>query len=159
MKAVVNKYVGDKKGKKLYTCFVDFQKAFDSVWHDGLFRKLENKDINGNFLKLIKSIYNNTKCAVKINNKTTNFFNYEQGVQHGNPLSPLIFNLEINDIFEVLKNYSLLTLNGQQDFNALMYADDVIIMSTTQEGLQKSLNALNDYCQQWKLNVNHNNGN
>ena len=29
--------------------------------------------------------YNNTKCAVKINNKTTNFFNYEQGVQPGNP--------------------------------------------------------------------------
>ena len=122
LKAVLNKYVGDKKGKKVYICFVDFQKAFDSVWHDGLFRKLENKCINGNFLKLIKSIYNNTKCAV---------------------------------IFEVLKNTSLLTLNGQQYLNALMYADDLIIMSTTQEGLQKSLNTLNDYCQKWKLNVNH----
>ena len=54
LKAVVNKYVVDQKGKKLYTCFVDFQKAFDSVWHEGLFRKLENKGINGNFLKLIK---------------------------------------------------------------------------------------------------------
>ena len=108
LKAVVNKYVGDKKGKKLYTCFVDFHKAFDSVWHDGLFRKLENKGINGKFLKLIKSIDNNTKCAVKINNKTTNIFNYEQ---QGNPLSPLLFNLYINDIFEVLKNDSLLTLN------------------------------------------------
>ena len=36
-----------------------------------------------------------------------------------------------------------------------MYADDLIIMSTTQEGLQKSLNALKKYCQKWKLNVNH----
>ena len=76
LNAVVNKCVVDQKGKKLYTCFVDFQKAFDSVWHESLFRKLENKGINGNFLKLIKNIYNNTKCAVKINNKTTNFFNY-----------------------------------------------------------------------------------
>ena len=50
LKTVVNKYVVDQEGKKLYTCFVDFQKAFDSVWHDGLFRKLENKGINGNFL-------------------------------------------------------------------------------------------------------------
>ena len=111
--------------------------------------------VNSNFLKLIKSIYNNTKCPVKINNKTINLFNYEQGVQQGNPLSPLLFNLYINDIFEVLKNDSLLTLNGQQYFNALMYADDLIIMSTTQEDLQKSLHALNDYCQKWKLNVNH----
>ena len=36
-----------------------------------------------------------------------------------------------------------------------MYADDMIIMSTTQEGLQKSLNALNDFCNKWKLNVNY----
>ena len=81
LKAVVNKYVVDQKGKTLYTCFVDFQKAFDSIWHDDLFRKLENKDINGNFLKLIKNIYGKTKCAVKINNKTTHFFNYDKGVQ------------------------------------------------------------------------------
>ena len=33
LKTIVNKYVVDQKGKKLYTCFVDFQKAFDSVWH------------------------------------------------------------------------------------------------------------------------------
>ena len=86
----------DQKGKKLYTCFVDFQKAFDSIWHDGLFRKLVNKGINGNFLKLIKNIYGKTKCAVKINNKTTDFFNYDKDVQQGNPLSPLLFNLYIN---------------------------------------------------------------
>ena len=36
-----------------------------------------------------------------------------------------------------------------------MYADDMIIMSAREEGLQKSLNALNGYCKKWKLNVNH----
>ena len=131
LKAVVNKYVVDQKGKKLYTCFVDFQKAFDSVWHDGLFRKLENKGINGNFLKLIKNIYSKTKCAVKINNKTTHFFNYDKGVQQGNPLSPLLFNLYINDIFDILKNEGALNLDNQKTFNALMYADDLISMSST----------------------------
>ena len=141
----------DQKGKKLYTCFVDFQKAFDST---KAFLELENKGINGNFLKLIKNICNNTKCAVKTNNKTTNFFNYKKGVQQGNPLSPLLFNLYINDIFEFLKSDSSLTLGGQKYFNALMYADDMIIMSTTQEGLQKCLNELNEYCEKWKLNVN-----
>ena len=38
-----------------------------------------------------------------------------------------------------------------------MYADDMIIMSTTQEGLQKCLNELNEYCEKWKLNVNQKN--
>ena len=36
-----------------------------------------------------------------------------------------------------------------------MYADDMIIMSTTEEGLQESLYSLDDYYKKWKLNVNH----
>ena len=154
LKALVNKYVSDKNGKKLYTCFVDFQKAFDSIWHDALFRKLENKGINGNFLELIKNIYSHTKCAVKINTKTTKYFKYKRGVQQGNPLSPLLFNLFINDIFESIKNESPLTLDNVNFINNLMYADDLIILSTTPEGLQKSLDALEEYCNKWKLNIN-----
>ena len=60
LKTVVNKYVSDKKVKKLYTCFIDFKKAFDSIWHEGLFYKLENKGIHGNFLKLLQNIYSKT---------------------------------------------------------------------------------------------------
>ena len=119
-------------------------------------RKLENKGINGNFLKLIKNIYGNTKCAVKINNKTTIFFNCDKGVQQGNPLSPLLFNLFVNDIFNILKHGGSLNLDNEQTFNALMYADDLIIMSSTKDGLQKSLDALNEFGKKWKLNINHN---
>ena len=104
LKTVVNKYVVDQNGQKLYTCFVDFQKAFDSVWHDALFRKLENKGINGQFLNLIKNIYKQTECAVKINGNSTKYFAYEKGVQQGNPLSPILFNPFINDIFEEIGN-------------------------------------------------------
>ena len=154
LKSVVNKYVVDQKGKKLYTCFVDFQKAFDSVWHEALFRKLENKGINGNFLDIIRNIYSSTECAVKINGKSTKQFKYEKGVLQGNPLSPLLFNLFINDIFEAIKNDSSITLDGENSFNALMYADDLIIMATSPEELQKSLDGLTAYCHKWKLNVN-----
>ena len=83
------------------------------------------------------------------------FFKYERGVQQGNPLSPLLFNLFINDIFDILKqDNSLLTLDNETTFNSLMYADDLIIMSETPEGLQKSLHALHSYCQKWKLSIN-----
>ena len=151
---IVNKYVVDQRGKKLYTCFVDFQKAFDSVWHDALFRKLENKGINGPFLNLIKNIYQQTECAVKINGKSTKYFSYEKGVQQGNPLSPILFNLFINDIFEEIYNDSEITLDEQNNINALMYADDLIIMATSPEKLQESLDKLSQYCQKWKMNVN-----
>ena len=36
-----------------------------------------------------------------------------------------------------------------------MYADDLIILSTSKEGLQSNFNALNDYCKKWKLDINY----
>ena len=101
----------DQKGKKLYSCFIDFKKAFDSVWHIDLFRKLENLGVNGNFLNLIKSIYERTKCAVKVNGKTTNFLNYERVVHQGNPISPLLFNIFTNDLFEQLNSTQDISLD------------------------------------------------
>ena len=47
--------------RKIYVCFVDFQKAFDSVWHKGLFHKLKKAGINGNTLTLIEDSYKKTK--------------------------------------------------------------------------------------------------
>ncbi len=98
---MVNKYVEDQTqpGENFFTCFIDFQKAFDSVWHDDLFRILEYMGINRNFVELVKNIYKYTKCGVKINGRTIRYFKYEKGVQQGNSLSPLFFNLFINDIF------------------------------------------------------------
>jgi len=44
-----------KKGK-VYACFVDFQKAFDFIWHDGLFYRLLESGIGGKTYDLIKNM-------------------------------------------------------------------------------------------------------
>ena len=72
LKALVKKYVTMGK-EKLYVCFIDFEKAFDSVWHKGLFYKMQAAGINGNVLNLIKDIYGKTQCAIKRNNEITDF--------------------------------------------------------------------------------------
>ena len=83
----------------MFACFVDLKKAYDSVWNKGLFAELIKKDINGNFLTLIRNIYFKTKCAVKVNGRRTEFFDYTKGVRQGCPLSPILFNIYINDLF------------------------------------------------------------
>ena len=40
------------------------------------------------FLEHLRNIYKRSKCAIKINNKLTNFFNHEKGVRQGDPLNP-----------------------------------------------------------------------
>ena len=155
MKSIINKYVYDNK-KKVYTCFADFKKAFDSIWQKALFHKLESNNINGNFLELLKNIYKQSKCAIKINHKLTKFFNHEKGVRQGDPLSPTLFNIYINDLFNEIgkDNIDLVTLNDIDNINALMFADDLILISTSKTGLQNFLNVLENYIKKWKLEIN-----
>ena len=155
LKSLVNKYVNDNN-KKLYACFVDFKKASDSVNQQKMFYKLQKSGINGKILNLLRSIYDKSFCSLKINGKFTQFFKYEKGVLQGNPLSPILFNVYINDLFEELSkvNKSPVTLNGKDKIFALMFADDLIILSTSEKGLQDSLNILDSYCQKWDLEVN-----
>ena len=65
VKSLVNKYVNDNKGK-LYVCFIDFRKAFDTVWHQGLFRKLEEAHITGNFINTLKDMYRKYRVCCQI---------------------------------------------------------------------------------------------
>ena len=76
LKTIHDKYVKQHSNEKIYACFVDFKKAFDSIWHDGLFLKLLENKIGGRFYDLIKDLYTNTRCAVKISDHRTSLFPY-----------------------------------------------------------------------------------
>ena len=65
LRTLINKYVHNHN-KKIYASFVDFKKAFDSVWHDGLLNKLLQINVGGCFYNLIKNIYHNSSCSLKI---------------------------------------------------------------------------------------------
>ena len=55
-----------KRGKKIFSCFVDFRKAFDSIPRYILFTKLSKIGISGNFFNILKTIYKNDSCQVKL---------------------------------------------------------------------------------------------
>ena len=155
LKTVVKKYVTSGK-KKLFACFIDFKKAFDSVWHEGLFHKMADYGIVNNCLTLIEDIYRKTECAVKVGNEHTNTFKFSKGVRQGCPMSPYLFNLFVDEIFDIINqgNDSNIFLEKEKFINALMYADDLIILSETESGLQKHLDKISVYCKKWKLELN-----
>ena len=131
-----------KKGNKVFACFIDLKKAYDSVNHEALFYILKELDINGQYLSLIQDIYSKTKCAVKVNGKRTDFFRYTKGVRQGCPLSPLLFNIFINGIVDKLRNqnFDAIKLDNDKELSCLMYADDLVIFSTSREGLHGAMN-------------------
>ena len=153
LRTIIKKYT--TKNNILFSCFVDFSKAFDSIWRRALIEKLRKIGISGPFLQVIESIYNTTTNSLIYNDSLTPKFISNIGVKQGDTLSTILFNLYINDlpnIFSFDGNDPIVV--GHTPMNCLIYADDLVIMSTSAEGLQQCLNKLATYCNKWKLQVN-----
>ena len=154
--SIVSKYMC-KKGKKFYVAFVDFKKAFDSVHRSKLFEILVEKGISGNLLHTIKAIYNSVKGQVRHGVELSEVFGCPVGLRQGCSLSPILFTLFINKLHEVIENSGLngiqLTPEITQIFS-LLFADDVALVADTVIGLQRQLNVLSSYSDEWKIKVN-----
>ena len=86
------------KNSRIYSCFIDFSKAFDTIPHDLLSKKLLKFNITEKMFNIIKSIYSIDKVCIKIDNKITKTSKINQGVRQGCVLSPLLFNIFLSDL-------------------------------------------------------------
>ena len=151
--ALITSYIS--KNKRLYCCFVDYTKAFDSIQHYHLWRRLSKVGVNGKLFTVIKSMYDDVKSCSRLNNEYSDFYKSFKGLIQGDALSPLIFSLFINDIELELMNSDCSSLQIQ-DINLflLMYADDTVLLAETPENLQMLLDSLHIYTEKWGLKVN-----
>ena len=141
---------------KLYWCFVDFKKAFDTVPRGLLWQVLETVSIRGPILDCIKSLYSHDSAAVRTQEGISDIFDCLMGVKQGCPLSATLFGLFVAGLEQHLMDtlgHDAPSLSGVL-IPLLLYADDLTIMSTRPAGLQRLLNALQLFCEQRQLSVN-----
>ena len=159
LKSLIDIYF--KKQKKMFCAFIDYSKAFDSVWRPGLWYKLIKSGITGKMYTLIYNMYQDIRSCVAVNGECSQFFNSYIGVRQGEYLSPMLFSIFVNDLEKYLieNDCEQLSFNDVEIANflkitVLLYVDDTIVFADSAKGLQKALNSLNQYCEQWKLTVN-----
>ena len=144
-----------KKMKKSTFCaFIDFKKAYDSINRNILWQRLRDSGIGGRMLIAIKALYNSVSSCVRVNYFTTDWFDVKVGLRQGCILSPILFNLYINDLALYLKSLNTGINVGQEKVCILLYADDIVLLADSAKDLQTLLNAVKDWCLENHMAIN-----
>ena len=150
---IVNKFLKVKK-ERLFVAFIDFRKAYDKINRNLLMLKLQRRGIKGLFYRNLKAMYNDISYLIKVKGGYLNPISSTFGLKQGGVLSPSLFNIFIDDIKDIFDDSCDPIKMFDVPLSHLLYADDLILMSTSEEGLNVCLEKLGSYCSRWQMEVN-----
>ena len=129
--------------KNCFLAWLDLRNAFGSISHDTIYTTLQHMGFPNSLIHLIKDIYTDATTIVKTKrDEETDPVQVNAGVKQGCPISPILFNLTTELIIRAVKSRCeensdiSFKLHGQPVF-VLAYADDLVLISRTRDGLQR----------------------
>jgi hypothetical protein len=138
-------------GKPTHVAFLDLQKAFDTVPHSALLVKLYSYGVRGRFLAFLQALYSHSEISVRWG--TEERFGLERGVRQGCPLSPVLFNVFIDDIFRSCADTGVTVpgLPPTQLVPGLLFADDAAALAESDQALQTALDGVSTWASTWGM--------
>ena len=152
LKETINYYIDH--GSQVYCSFLDASKAFDRLVHSGLFLKLMERGIPKRFLDILIQWYNDLRCRVKWDGYCGDWFCISAGVRQGGVLSPDFYNIYVDNLVSILQLSGIGCHVRNVFAAALLYADDMCILSPSLKGLQHLLDLCSSYCTEWDICLN-----
>ena len=154
--AIVKNVYGGGRGK-LYAAFIDFKKAFDSVDRACLWKILQKIGVSSKLIKMFKAVYSQVHGCVKWNSVFSELFQCPLGVRQGASESPTLFSFYISYAADYIRErgqHGIQFLPGTKEVFLLLFADDVVLLSTTPVGLQNQISNLEYISRKLGLTVN-----
>ena len=139
---------------RVFCSFLDASKAFDRLIHSGLFLKMIKNGIPKIFIDLIIYWYSTLYCRVRWDDQMSSWFHIKAGVRQGGVLSPGFYSLYVDDLIIKLQSLKVGCYVTGVFMAALLYADDMALLSPSIKGLQILLDQCSDYCLEWDICLN-----
>lgn len=140
-----------KRRKKVYMAFLDVRKAYDRVWREALWGKMEGLGFGGRFLDVLKALYSDVKCTLSLGEVEAGEAELNIGLKQGCVLSPILFALYLRELGEKVIESGKGVKVGDMKIPGLFFADDVVLMANTKDELQDLLRIAGEYGEKWRL--------
>jgi hypothetical protein len=150
---LAERYIEAQNGE-LVNVFIDFKKAFDRVWHTGMFRVMQHYNIPRKITALIQNLYSQAVSAVRVGTDISDWFRQTVGVRQGCVLSPDLFNLFLEHVLgEALDSYQGGALVNGRCVSNLRFADDIDLMGETVDEVQNLVHAVHQSSKRHGLEI------
>jgi hypothetical protein len=145
-----------RQGQPTYVLYVDFKTAYDSVNQPLLMKCLKAVGYDDRFCGLMGAILAEATAQAKVNGEKTGPIPTRTGVPQGGPLSCLLFNIFIDSLSRYLATRP--DLHGVEVLGKvirhLLFADDLAVLASSPEELERALGHINDWAQAWGMSIN-----
>jgi hypothetical protein len=136
--------------------FLDFEKAFDSIFHSADISTLKHLNFLSKLVNLITNMLTGASATISVNGHLSKPFSFKRGTRQGDPISPTLFVLALECFNRALLNDR--TLRGLlfspiHRIKTLLFADDIVLLTGTREELSRALDLVNTFCQASAMTV------
>ena len=134
-----------RNGSDVFACVMDMKKAFGTVQNSVLFNKLLERGIPKPYVRLLMVMYSTQAANVRWNGDISKQFPITNGVKQGAVLSAILFCVYIDGLFNVLRRKKSGCWIDGHFYGMLGYADDIMLLSPSLDGLQQMIDSCADF--------------
>ncbi|NXV09307.1 PO21 protein, partial [Cettia cetti] len=121
-------------------------KAFDTMCHQHIMAGLVQRGVDPHIVHLRGEMYRGLTMYIVAKNGKTDPINICAGVKQGDPMSPLLFNLALDPLLCKLEEEGKGFQHGRFSVTALAFADDLVLLSDSWDGMSHNIRILETFC-------------
>ncbi|MBW0482501.1 hypothetical protein O181_022216 [Austropuccinia psidii MF-1] len=141
-------------GLPTFGLHIDFTKAFDRVPHEGIWSKLQLAGIHPKLINILRTSYNTASVQCFVGGMTSRPFPRLIGTRQGCPLSPLLFNVYVNNVLrETVQGITVPGVPGL--YRGLLFANDTLALMDSPQEIQDTCDKLSTFCTKWHFAIGH----